>query len=419
MQLNIEQRLAERARNLQPSPIRELFPYLAIDGMISLGGGYPNPTTFPLEEVAAQIPGDGAFTMEGRMLEEACQYGPSDIHSSLQSKIPKWHQFKDNVKLEGQSFLTLNGAQEGLFLMAYLFLEENDSVVVSEPTYPGGLSAFRTFTNKFHSIPLDADGMDTTILKKHLQEMADKGEKLPKFIYTIPCGHNPGGVSLSSARRRTMLEIATRFDLLVLEDDPYQLIRFDRPRRQAPTLQSLDKNGRVIRLDSFSKIFAPGLRIGYLSASPAIVRHFLLVKQALNLHTSSFTQALLARCLEVWGLPEFMKRIEKNCGFYLRNRDIMVEAAKEYLPAEVAYNIPHEGFFIWFRLPRRCNTRKMMERDARELKVVLVPGPGFSASGGLDHCMRASFATATPDDITEGMNRFGAMVRNELEQGNG
>jgi DNA-binding transcriptional MocR family regulator len=413
---SIEERLARRAGALEPSPIRVLFPLMSLEGMISLGGGYPNARTFPLGTLEATLKGSGGLKLEGAELDAASQYGPSDVHPALREPLKEWHRTKDGVGIVDGGVVTLNGAQEGLFIMAYLFLDEEDSVVVSEPTYPGALAAFRTFTQRFVSIPLDEKGMDTDALEKRLEEIAAAGERLPKFIYTIPNGHNPGGVSLAPERRERMIAIARRFDILILDDDPYQMIRLDKNNESPTTLQSLDQEGLVVRLDSFSKIFAPGLRIGYASGDPAIIERFVLFKQAANLHTSSLTQVLLARCLEETGARGFMDRIEENCLFYRKNRDVMVESAGEFLPEGIDFNTPEAGFFVWFRMPDRCSAESMVRLDSRELGVLLVPGSGFSATGKLDNCMRASFATATPENICEGMRRFGVMVHREFER---
>ena len=414
-ELDIERRLSLRARRMTPSPIRELFPYMAIDGMISLGGGYPNADTIPIKSFEAVKKDDQSLFLDNAAVAGASQYGPTGVHPVLSEQLRDWHLFKDEVPLDEASIVPLNGAQEGLFIMAWLFVDDADCVALSEPTYPGALAAFRPFTTRFLSIPLDAKGMDTRALDDSLTALARRGETLPKFVYTIPNGHNPGGVCLAPERRRHLLEIAGKHDLLVLEDDPYQLIRLD-DSPAPPTLQSMDSDGRVIRLDSFSKIFAPGFRFGYASGQPEIIEKFVLFKQAVNLHTSSFAQALLSNCLDATGNEGFLARVKNNCRFYLSNRDVMVDAAREFLPPGISYDIPGEGFFIWYRMPPGCSSTEMIRANCRTLKVILVPGPGFSASGKLDHCMRASFATATPENIREGMKRFSSMVQNAIER---
>lgn len=413
--MDIQDRLAERAKDKSPSAIRELLKYMKIDGMISLGGGYPNPDTFVFEKVKIQFKGGQEIEIDGEELTVASQYGPSDAHSNLKKELQGWHKFKDDVELKDDQIVVLNGCQEGLFIMAYLFANQNDQIVIEEPIYPGTLAAFRSFTKNFITIPLDSQGMKTEILEDKLDEIEMTGEALPKFIYTIPNGHNPGGVSMSLERRKQILDIANRYDLFILEDDPYQLVKLDN-KPPLPTLQSLDKYSRVIRLDSFSKIFAPGLRIGYVSGRAEVMRQFVLFKQSANLHTSTFIQVILLRYLQAAGFQQFQELIKMNCESYRINRNAMVAAAKKYLMPEVKYNIPNAGMFIWFELPKECNTRRMIDEQCEELKVLLVPGDAFSSQNGCKNFMRASFSMVTPEQIDEGMRRFAEMIKNELHR---
>lgn len=414
--MDIQDRLADRARDKAPSAIRELVKYMKIEGMISLGGGYPNPDTFAFERVKIAFKDGKQIEIDGDELSSASQYGPSDAHANLKQEIQQWHKFKDDVDLQDNQLVVLNGSQEGLFIMAYLLANQDDRIVISEPIYPGTLSAFQSFTRNFIAAPLDAQGMQTENLEQQLETIEMTGEVLPKFIYANPTGHNPGGVTMSLGRRKHLLDIAERYDLFILEDDPYQLLKLDKSP-QLPTLQSMDKTGkRVVRLDSFSKIFAPGLRLGYVSGPADLMRQFVLFKQSANLHTSTFIQVILLRYLKAAGYDKFMALIKKNCESYRINRDAMVAAAKKHLIPEVKFNLPNAGMFIWFELPRSCNCKRMIEEQSEELKVLLVPGDAFSSQNGLKNFMRASFSLVSPEEIDEGMRRFGAMIKNELHR---
>ncbi|MCK4409814.1 MAG: PLP-dependent aminotransferase family protein, partial [Candidatus Eisenbacteria sp.] len=335
--LSLKSRTAERARGKEPSPIRELLKYLKIEGMISLGGGYPNPDTFVFDRVDVRFKDGSTGSLEGSELTVASQYGASDAHAGLREELIAWHREKDGVELDASQLVVTNGSQEGLFIMPHLFADPGDSIALSEPAYPGALSAFRSFTKSFVSVPLDEDGMDTVALELELVRIADAGGRLPKFIYTVPSGHNPGGVALSPPRREHIVRIASRFDVLVLEDDPYQLVKLD-DSPVLPSLQSMDTEGRVVRLDSFSKIFAPGLRIGYASGPSEVIRQFVLFKQSSNLHTSTFIQAILHKYMTSAGHDAFRAHIRKNCEFYRTNRDAMIQGAREFLPPAVTFN---------------------------------------------------------------------------------
>jgi len=412
---NFEEKLALRARGKTPSPIRELLPYLGIPGMISLGGGYPSPETFVFSEVDFKLKEGPSFKLQDEALTMASQYGPSEGQKGFHEQLAEWHAAKNGWKPGREQMVVLNGCQEGLFIMAYLFCDEDDSILVSEPTYPGAVSAFSSFCRRFVQVDLDMDGINTIQIEQTLSRMQSDGEKLPKFIYCIPNGHNPGGVTLSLERRKHLVRIASQFNILVAEDDPYELIRLeDTP--PLPTLQSLDPAGLVVRLDSFSKIFIPGLRIGYATAHPEIIRQFVLFKQSSNLHTSSFNQMLLYRYLCEGGIETFMKHIRSNCNFYRNNRDHMVEAADGALKGLAVYNTPDSGMFIWFELQKGINTDKMIRRHAQKHLVLVIPGAGFSTRGGLRHCLRATFGSVSPEKIESGIQRLAGMIREEMEK---
>ena len=404
-----EERLAKRAKDKQPSLIRELLKYARLDGMISLGGGYPNPDTFIFSSVSLNFKGtDKVIELKGPNLLAASQYGPSRVDPALEPLMKQWHKAKGGVDLDDGSLCVLNGSQEGLFILAYLLINEGDSIIVSEPTYPGAISAFSSFKATYHSVDLQGDGMDTDGLATLLQNLKKEGNALPKFIYTIPNGHNPGGVTMSLAKRKRLLEIAKEHDLLVIEDDPYELISY--VDEKITTLQELDTEGRVIRLDSFSKIFVPGFRVGYVTGRPEVVRQFELFKQSSNLHTSTFNQRILAAYLAEEGPKALLAHIKRSCAMYDTHRSAIIAAAREELPKEVEFEEPKSGLFIWFRLPEQLDSGKMHERFTESHKVLLVPGYGFSTKGGCRNCMRASFSTVPPEKLKEGITRFAKMI---------
>ncbi len=410
--MDFKRLMAKRTKGLSPSPIRKLVPLMRQPGMVSLGGGYPNAKTFAFEAMEVVFKSGRRFSIRDGAMDLACQYGPTDAHAELKPHLLAWHKAKDGVELTPEQVQVLTGAQEGLHIMGYLFLDTGDAVALSEPAYPGALGAFRAFTENFIPVPIDAEGMKTADLEAILEARRKAGQAMPKFIYEVPNGHNPAGVALSVARRRHLLEIASRFDLPVIEDDPYQLVQLE-DRDPLPTLQSMDREGRVVRLDSFSKIFAPGLRLGYASGPAEIIGFFQLYKQGANLHTSAMDQSLLAGFFASHSHEEFRSLIRENCRFYRANRDAMVAAARRHLPAEIRFNIPNEGMFLWFELPAGYDTDRMVEKDGVALGVLLVPGIGFSTTGRLKNCMRASFSMATPAQIEEGMKRFAKMIENE------
>ncbi|HPQ39678.1 MAG TPA: PLP-dependent aminotransferase family protein [bacterium] len=407
-------RFAHRTRALMPSPIRKLAPLMRRPGMISFGGGYPNPTTFAFDSVNIQFRSGQSFTIDKDLIDLACQYGPTDCHPMLLPELQSWHEAKDHWRPEPAQIQVLNGSQEGLHIMAYLFLDPGDCVAVSEPAYPGALGAFRAFTDNFLPFPIDEHGTITEALEAILHDRKCAGEPMPKFIYEVPNGHNPGGVGLSLERRKHLLEISRTFDIPILEDDPYQLIQLE-DRDPLPTLQHMDTDGRVIRLDSFSKIFAPGLRIGYATGPEPVIRMFQLYKQGTNLHVSAMIQVILAGYLGTHGSNGFFRLIRRNCALYRTNRDAMVAAARKWLPETVRFTIPREGMFIWLELPDPVDAQSMLDRYGLEHQVLAVPGPAFSTRNGLKNGLRLSFSMVSEAQIETGMQRLGEMIRKTLE----
>jgi len=406
---NFNERLAKRANSLRPSPIRELLKYSALDGMISLGGGYPNSETFIFDDISFSFKGSQpSVSLNGEELIKASQYGPSRCYQPLEDVLTKWHKDKGGISLDEGQLAVLNGSQEGLFILAYLLVNEGDCIVLSEPTYPGAISAFSAFGASYCGVEIDENGMNTESLEKVLIERRRNGQMPPKMIYTIPNGHNPGGVTLSLERRKHLLKIASDNDLIVIEDDPYQLVKYT--DKQITSLQELDTEGRVIRLDSFSKIFVPGFRIGYVSAQKEVVRYFELFKQSANLHTSTFNQSIIAAYLKEAGSDSLLSHIKTSCALYQKNRDAMVSASKEFLPQSVKYNIPDSGLFIWFELGDEVNCEAMHRRFTESHSVLLVPGSAFSTKNGCTNCMRASFSTVKEEEICKGIERFSEMI---------
>ncbi len=409
--MRFSDRYAARTRSRKTSIIRDLMRVANLPGMISLGGGYPSPKTFPLENVTIKA-WDGEYALAGPELMAACQYGPSEGAGSLLERIEEWHLAKSGVELERERICVTNGSQEGLFALAYLFLDPGDAVALAEPTYPGALAAFTAFTDNFLSIPQDRHGMKAEALAEYVGRRTRKGMSKPKFVYLNPNCQNPAGISMSLERRRAVLEVCDRLDLLVIEDDPYELLKF-RKQDRLPTMQSLDENDRVVRLDSFSKVFVPGFRVGYVTGPREIVRDIRTFKGGSNLHTSSFDQCLLATAMKRLGSGGMFELIEKNVGFYASNCQTLMDALESELAGQVSYNRPDGGFFLWLELKENegpIDTFEMIGSLAETMGVLLIPGTGFSLTGSLKNCLRVSYSMQTPENLREGVKRLAKML---------
>lgn len=398
--MNISELLSDRAKRLEPSPIRELFKYSQNKEIISFGGGYPAPGTFPIKEVTLNTIYGQQICIGSDCILSLLQYGPSFGDPALLGLISKWHTFKNDIKLNIEDFLILNGSQEGIFALGFLLINDNDLIVVSEPTYPGTISAFNAFKPRYLSVPLTSAGMDLNFLETKLNKTARK----PKFIYVIPNGHNPGGVTMDLESRKRLLNISYKFDVPIIEDDPYELVRYHND--PLPTIQALDTKDMVIRLDSFSKILIPGFRIGYASGPSNIIKLLELYKQSSNLHTSSFAQGLMCHYLKTVGFEGFMEHINKISSYYKGKMEFMSDMLNEHLKGQISYNKPDSGLFIWLAFKNIKDTKKLLFDNVDRLKVMAVPGNSFSTLDLLHNCMRLSFGTLDNEVIKEGIIRL-------------
>lgn len=404
---------ADRVHFRQPSIIRELLPLANQPGVISLGGGYPNPFCFPLTGASFRF-GDLQIDIDGGALTDACQYGPSEGLKCLVEDILGWHEYKSKTSLKPENVCILNGAQEGLFLAAQLFLNQGDSLLMSEPVYPGAVSAFRCFTDNIIPVPQDKEGVIPESLSECLERRRRKALPLPKLLYLNSNCQNPAGISISKSRRENLLEIASSYSLAVIEDDPYEMLTFhheDRP----PTMQSLS-GARVLRLDSFSKVFVPGFRLGYMSGPPEIMQVVKQIKGALNIHSSGFNQMVLEKFLKKVGYEGLNSRIRDNMRFYHENYQSMEEALGTHLKGRVQYNRPDGGFFVWVEIlsDRRkdMDTKDMILNLCKQEGVLAMPGSGFSITGAFGSHVRLSYSQQTKEDIKQGIQRLSRMIDN-------
>lgn len=396
-----------RLRGRRKSIIRELEPITRVPGVISLGAGFPSPATFGLEMARFQLDGH-EITLDAAERERACQYGPTAGDPRLVELLLAWHRYKSGVALAPGELLVLSGSQEGLFGIACLVLDPGDAVVLAEPAYPGALSSFSLFTEELLGVPQDEEGL----VPAELSRVLATAPRPPKLLYVNPTCQNPAGVTMGAARRRELLSIAAAHDLLVVEDDAYELLGFDAGPRP-PTLQSLDRDGRVLRLDSFSKVLAPGFRIGYASGPRWLIDELNILKQSSALQSSSLDQVVLARALEAMGERGLIERVTRSREHYRRSCDALRQALDRHLGRHARYQPPAGGFFLWLELDEaggRIDTYEMMRSSGAAAGVLLMPGSGFALKRRLSNCLRIAFSLQPPDALEEGIRRLSRLL---------
>jgi 2-aminoadipate transaminase len=387
---------ARRISTLQPSAIRELLIHGSDPSVISFGGGFPDPALFPAEDLRAAF--DEALSDAGN---SRLQYTFSDGLPALREQVAQ-RMTRAGTPCTIEDVLIIQGAQQGLDLVAKLMLDPGDVVITEAPTFLGALLAFNPYEPTYAPVAMDADGMDTDDLERVLTAHPET-----KLIYTVPDFQNPTGVTMTLERRRRLVELANRFDVLVIEDSPYRELRYG--GEDVPTLKSLDTQGRVVHLGSFSKILAPGLRLGWTVAGPEITAKLALLKLAADTQCSTLNMAAVSIYLERHDVDTHIKTL---CTAYGRKRDLILSTIAAELPADVLATRPDGGLFTWLSFPEGFDSAVFMATKALPLaQVAYVPGATFFPTVQQPNHARVSFATLPEDKIVDGMTRLGSLLR--------
>lgn len=391
---------AERAHAMRASEIRALFAVANRPEVVSLAGGMPNLAGLPMDvlgEIAQRVIATQGAT--------ALQYGSGQGDETLREQILEVMRL-EGIHAHADDVVVTTGSQQALDLVTRIFVNPGDVIVAEAPSYVGALGVFRAYQADIVHVPMDTDGLIPAALESTLVALASEGRRV-KLLYTVPNFHNPAGVTLSAARRPQILEIARRYGVLVLEDNPYGLLGFDSDPIDA--MRSIDDEG-VIYLGSFSKTFAPGYRVGWAVAPHAVREKLVLASESAILCPSNASQlaisAYLATC-------DWYGQIKSFREMYRERRDAMLGALAEHMP-DCSWTVPDGGFYTWVKLPDGLDAKDMLPR-AVTARVAYVPGTAFYADGqGRDH-MRLSFCYPTPERIREGVRRLAGVVTGESE----
>ncbi|HYI99266.1 MAG TPA: PLP-dependent aminotransferase family protein [Thermoleophilaceae bacterium] len=390
-----------RTRVMTSSATRDLMAMSDRPEVISFAGGLPDTSTFPSETFAA---------MTARIADESCakalQYGPTDGLIETKRCIADVMAAEDML-VDTDDVLVTTGGQQVLDLVTKTLIDPGDTIVAEGPSYPGALNAFQAYQANVVQVDMDSDGMRVDLLEETLDQL-DRDGKRPKFIYTVPSFQNPGGVTLSLPRRKRLVEVARERELLVLEDNPYGLLRYEGD--PAPTLYSLDGGVYVMYLGTFSKIFSPGLRLGWVVAPPPVLARINLGKQQADLCTSTLSQILVQAYFERHDWREYIDTLSE---LYRARRDTMLDALAEHFPAQAEWTRPGGGLFIWATLPDFIDTSDLLARALRE-NVAFVPGEGAFLDGRGRSSMRLNFSGANEERIREGIRRIGEVVKEQV-----
>lgn len=392
--MNGNQLLAGRMENIRASEIRELLKITERPEVISFAGGLPAPELFPMEALAKVA---SKTILEDGM--KALQYSTTEGYAPLREKIACRMNKVCGTCVSKDEILITSGSQQALDFIGKVFIDKGDEVLLESPSYLGAINAFRAYEPTFLEVETDDDGMLPEALEKALQQA-----KRPKFIYVIPDFQNPTGRTWSLVRRKKLIEMAEKYSVAIVEDNPYGELRFEGDA--LPTVKSLDRQGLVIYLGTFSKTLCPGMRVGWMAANPIFRDKFTLVKQGADLHSSTISQMQIDRLLDSF---DFDAHIQKLREVYRSRRNAIIEAMDACFPSEIRFNRPRGGLFTWVELPLGMNARRLLEK-ALDRNVAFVPGGSFFPCRVRENVMRINFSNMPEDRIREGIQRLAGAI---------
>jgi 2-aminoadipate transaminase len=390
---------AQRMANVQPNAIGELLKFGADPALISFAGGYPDGSLFPLTQLNDVF--QTAILQNGAT---ALQYTVSDGDPKLRAQLAARATAK-RTPCAIDNILILNGSQQGLDLVAKMLVNPGDIVVTESPTFLGAMIAFNPCEPRYVGIPMDDHGMRTDVLEQKLQQ----GLR-PKLLYTVPDFQNPTGVTLNLERRNHLIALANQYDFNILEDTAYRELRYTGV--EPATLKSLDTESRVIMLGSFSKVLAPGLRLGWAIASAPIIQKLGLLKLAADTQCSTLNMAAASLYLERHDLDAHVETLRAA---YLRKKNLMLSAIRQHFPQEVTFTDPEGGLFTWLTFPTGFDpTHFMREHALDKAKVAYVPGASFFPDSDEPNHARFNFSGQTDANIVKGISALGALVKQQM-----
>jgi len=398
---DLEQIFSASAKNMKRSAIREILKLTQRPEVISFGGGLPSPESFPIEqlkEITTEIlDTDGPGSL---------QYGATEGVPELRNILVDRYK-KEGLKLELDNLIITTSSQQALDLLGKIFINRGDKIICGLPSYLGGLSAFNTYGADLEGIKFDEHGMRADKLEEKLEELKANGKK-PKFIYIIPDFQNPAGITMPESRRLEIIALAKKYDVLIVEDSPYREVRFEgEPQR---TIYELDNSGQVILLGTFSKIFVPGFRIGWVVANEQIIDKMVIAKQSADLCTPTLNQKIAFKYMDKGYFDENLKGIIKQ---YHEKRDNMLQAFKEYMPEDVKWTEPEGGLFLFLTLPEHMDA-EILFKKAIEKNVAFVLGSVFHCDGSGKNTMRINFSYMPKEKTTEGVKRLAQAIKEEM-----
>lgn len=389
-------RFSDRISALQPSAIREILKLSSDPSVIPFSAGNPAPEAFPTEAIA---------TISNKILAqnpiEALQYSLTEGYPALRDCMKDFTFSTYNIGKPFDELIIVSGAQQGMELTCKALCNEGDTIICEDPSFIGSLNAFRSYNTHLVGIPMEEDGLQVELLEKALKENGNT-----KFIYVIPNFQNPTGKTMSLAKRQAVYQLACQYDVMILEDNPYGDLRFE--GEDLPSIKSMDEEGRVIYVGSFSKVLSPGMRVGYLIAHETLVSKIIVAKQSSDVHTNILAQIICERFVTDYDMNG---HLEKLRAIYKHKCQLMLSEMDKHFANCVTYTRPEGGLFIWCTLPEGVDMKAFCTKAVTEYKVAVVPGSAFSVTeGSPTQCFRLNFSTPTDEQIIKGIEILGKLT---------
>ena len=391
----MEFKIAKRMSSIKASEIREILKITERPEVISFAGGLPAPELFPIEEIKA---------VNRIVLDEngqkALQYTTTEGYEPLRKWIAQRMNERLGTSFDCNSVLITHGSQQALDLTGKVFLDEGDTVFCESPTYLAAISAFRAYGCNFVEIPTDDEGMIISELEKQLK-ICQK----PKLIYVIPDFQNPTGRTWSLERRKQLADVSAKYKIAMVEDNPYGELRFE--GEFLPSVKSFDAIGNTLCTGTFSKIFCPGYRIGWIAGDKDIIRKYVLAKQGTDLQCNTIAQMEISKYLELYDIDTHIEKIRE---IYRKRRDVAIQTMETAFPKGITFTRPQGGLFAWVELPSYVNARDVLEKCLEE-NVAFVPGGSFFPNGGGENTFRINFSNMPEGKIAQGLTRLGNVLK--------
>lgn len=392
----MEYQFSERVKNLKPSAIREILKNSSAPGVIPLSAGNPAPDAFPYEEI-----GRLSETLLRDAPIDALQYGVTEGYAPLREHLRAYMAKKHRVGGEDDDILITSGAQQVMDLLTKTLLNEGDAVLCEDPSFIGSLNTFRSYRARLCGVPMEEDGMDVRALEKALKE-----EKNVKYLYTIPNFQNPSGITMSLEKRKRVYELCRSHGVLILEDNPYGDLRFS--GQDVPAIKSLDQDGVVVYAGSFSKVIAPGMRVGYAIGPKAVLQKMTVCKQGEDVHSNIWAQIICHRFMTECDYEAHLDRLR---AIYRRKSAVLLNAMEKYLVPLISWSRFEGGLFAWCTLPEGVDMLSFV-KAAAERKACVVPGTAFlTDETAACQSFRINFSTPTDEQLTEGVKILGELAR--------